>query len=135
MTRRAMTLVEVLAATVLLALLAGACLPLMQQSMRSLREADAVGFDARELSLLADAFVAEPQAFTAVPLEEMTQVEIAWPETADRDPVRVERLVRLGAPADDVPAEEKPDHAWLAFSCGPLTVCRWVPIEEQEGEP
>jgi len=137
MTRRAMTLVEALAATVLLAVLAGACLPLMQQAMRSLREADAAGFDVRDLSLMADAFVAEPEAFTTVPFDDMTEIEVAWPDTADRDPVRVERLVRVDAPATDTPDDDDDDdHAWLVFSCGPFTVCRWVPIEgASEGEP
>lgn len=124
MTRRGLTLVEVLAATVLLAAMAAACMPLMQRAMRDL-EGTPPQFDLHELSEVADALVATPGVFGVEDLTGVEQAQVAWPEDAGRPIIAITRL-----PA----GEEKPDHAWLSVTCGGWQVYRWIPIEHDEEE-
>ena len=120
MTRRhGLTLVEVLAATVLLAMIAAACLPLLRSSMRALRDPPPA-VELLDLSRLADRFVADPAGFGAeAPQDE--SIELGWPEHPDRSPVTVRRFT-----AGDEDAE------WLTFTCDRWTVSRWVTVEADE---
>ena len=127
-TRRALTLIEVLAATVLLTLIAATCVPLLRSAVRAVRPpvppTDQAPFDRTDLETLADLVMVDPAAAgLALPLSDDT--EIAWPDEPDRPAVRVTYL----APAAEA------DHAWLVFDCGPWRVQRWVEIQEKpEGQ-
>ncbi len=123
--RRALTLVEVLAATVLLAMLAATCMPLLQRAMRALDEPEAP-FNPLELSQLADSFLADPSAFGVESPCDQDELHFPWPEHPQRPPVTVRCLT---AQATEV------DHTWLAFSSGNTFIFRWVPVDHNAQEP
>ncbi len=127
MRRRGLTLLEVLASTVLLTLLASACLPLLQQAMSDLRQTDEP-FAMVGLTQLAELFLADPSAFGVASLpSELDELHLPWPEQPDRSPVTVRRL------SADAPPH---DHAWVSFSCEGQRIFRWLAAEaEQESEP
>ncbi len=127
MRRRGLTLLEVLAATVLLTLLASACLPLLRQAMSDLRPTDEP-FALVELTQLAELFLADPSAFGVESLpSQLDEFHLPWPEQPDRSPVTVRRW-RADAPP--------PDHAWVSFTSGEQRIFRWIAIkDEQESEP
>ncbi len=139
--RRGLTLLEVLASAVLLAVLAAACVPLLAAAMRDLED-ERPPFEYGELVEFVDSLVAQgadvgpghassasegaahsqEQAWFAGTAE--AETEVPWPaEQADRPPVRVRRLR----------AEPDARHGWLVFSAGAWTVCRWVEIRDEEG--
>ncbi|MCH8166197.1 MAG: type II secretion system protein [Planctomycetes bacterium] len=126
--RRALTLVEVLAATVLLAMLAATCMPLLQRAMRALDEPSPpdAPFELVELSQLADSFLADASAFGVESPSEQDELQLPWPEHTQRPPVIVRRLTAQDADAD---------HTWLAFSSGKTFIFRWVPVDHNAQEP
>ncbi len=127
--RRGLTLLEVLASTVLLTMLASACLPLLRQAMSDLRQTDEP-FALVELTQLAELFLADPSAFGVESLpSELDELHLPWPEQSDRSPVTVRRL------SADAPPH---DHDWVSFSCEGQRVFRWLAVEAddaQESEP
>lgn len=131
MTRhRGLTLLEVLASTVLLTLLATACLPLLRQAMSDLRPTDEP-FALVELTQLAELFLADPPAFGFESLpSQLDELHLPWPERPGRSPVTVHRWIA------DTPPPPPHDHAWLSFSCEGQTIFRWLAAEaEPESEP
>ena len=127
MRRRGLTLLEVLASTVLLTMLASACLPLLRQAMNDLRQTDEP-FALIELTQLAEIFLADPAAFGVEALPSQgDELQLPWPEQSDRSPVIVHRLSADG---------EALDHAWLRFTSEGQRIFRWIAIDdEQESEP
>ena len=127
--RRGLTLLEVLASTVLLTLLASACLPLLRQAMSDLRPTDEP-FALVELTQLAERFLADPPAFGVESLpSQLDELHLPWPERPGRLPVTMHRLT-----ADAPPPPH--DHAWLSFSCEGQRIFRWLAVEaEGESEP
>ncbi len=121
--RRGMTLLEVLAATVLLAVLAGTCIPTLRHAARALSTPSA-SFDLYELAALADAFVEGPSEFGMAPDALPSEFELHWPELPDHDPVRV-RIVTPDAPDTE--------HLWLTFATDEWFVLRWM--KRPEGTP
>lgn len=120
MHRRGLTLLEVLAAAVLLTVLATTCMPLLRKAMRDLREPEesVAIFD---LAQFADDFVADPSAFDAESITPVAEaIQVPWLEHPDRPAVRVLRLNAIGSDTD---------HAWLRFACGNRTVVRWIAVE------
>lgn len=118
---RGLTLLEVLAAAVLLAVMAAACLPLLHQATRDHYAVDPP-FEVQELAELAD----DVMAHRSEELQGIAHAELPWPDAPDRGPVAVERLGAEGA-----------SHAWLVFTAGPWTACRWIevcPDRTPEGE-
>jgi prepilin-type N-terminal cleavage/methylation domain-containing protein len=122
MQRRGLTLIEVLAATVLISLIAVTCLPVMQQAAVTLRET-AGGVTARELALLADTWLEE-----ATPdfsdRNQSCRSSLPWPDDPMRLPVEAELITT---------ADPDADHAWLTFTYGDLTIVRWIPLEKKNG--
>ncbi len=127
MRRRGLTLLEVLASTVLLTMLAGACVPLLRKAMNDLRRPDEP-FALVELTRLAELFLADPSAFGVESLPSQSdELHLPWPERPGRSPVTVRRL------STDAPP---PDHAWLSFSCEGQSIFRWLAAEaDRESEP
>jgi prepilin-type N-terminal cleavage/methylation domain-containing protein len=125
MSRRGLTLLEVLAATVLLAILAGACVPVLQRALSALRPSQRQ-FELLELARVADSVVAEPSAFGVDAVSEASEQRMGWPDHTDRPVITVRLLA-----ADDPDAE----HGWLAFSSGGWTVHRWMELDVGKGEP
>ncbi len=117
-TRSCMTLVEVLAALVLLTLIATATIPVLRSAFGTLR-APPVGEEFSQLGQLADAFVADPAAFGFLG---------GLPDAG--------LLIRTDQPGRElasflVLASQQADveHAWVAVEAGGMVVFRWL----QEG--
>ena len=121
--RHGLTILEVLAATALLAILAATCVPLLQRVMRlTHRSPNVVGFT--ELSQLADAFVEDPARFGIDAVLQQVAFELTWPE----QPKRIVASAQLHTSPDS-------DHAWLLFAADDMTVCRCIMLDEQEESP
>jgi prepilin-type N-terminal cleavage/methylation domain-containing protein len=119
MSRRGLTLLEVLAATVLLAILAGACVPVLQRALPALRPPQRQ-FELLDLARVADSVVAEPSAFGVDAVFEANELRMGWPDHTDRPAITVRLLA-----ADDSDDE----HGWLVFSSGGWTVHRWMELD------
>ena len=121
--RRGLTLIEVLTATILMAILVGTCVPILRQASRAL-DMPLRAFEIRELAALADELVADPTTFGLGDTLPEHPFKVAWPATVpDRPPVLVQRLR----------SEEAEDgHEWLIFSCAHVTVVRWLPAADAE---
>jgi prepilin-type N-terminal cleavage/methylation domain-containing protein len=126
---RAMTLVEVLAATVLLALVAGACASMLRGAAESMPpSAGPVGVDA--LSEFVQALLEPPapsdrtEAFLHWMKSGADEYELAWPKPGWLS-VHVRRLT--SAP--------EADHAWLEFSCDDVRVWRWIHTDPPSEDP
>lgn len=128
--RRALTLVEVLVATALLAVLVATLLPFAVRASRSLSPRPApVDMDA--LSGFADAVMSNPGAFQIADLNVVEQTTIAWPGSTTR-----EVTIRRVSPAEL--SDDEPyvlPHRWLAFTCEDVTVLRWVPAPDDAAMP
>ena len=130
--RRGLTLVEVLASTVLLTLIAATCVPVLRQAMDAAREPTR-SIDLVDLAELADQLAGDPDALG--PLGAEGQLELPWPDQPDHPAVLISRLESAGG--DEV------DHAWLTFNCDGWSVTRWIVIEsdaapedaDQQGSP
>jgi hypothetical protein len=122
-----MTLIEVLAATVLLAALAATSARVLQ-SVRSDSQ-QTLGTPFFELASLADSFIAEPAAFGVnIPLDKIgaEQSAIRWPNRPNREPVLITRVD---------PQSPVKDHAWLVFQHGSSAVSRYIPLSVKERNP
>lgn len=129
---RGLTLLEVLVATAILAMLAGAVVPSIAQALARLRPvAKASIVDIADLGVVADQFIAEPEAFekglAASQLHEIEFKQIGWPTDEPRfekftaQPIRIQAIRRAGG-------DESETHLWLSFSCDGVSVMRWVSI-------
>ncbi len=126
LTRRGLTLVEVLCASVLLATLASACVPMLTSSLRKLHEPIST-FQIEELAEIADLAINELDLFGVDHIDDLTGQEIGWPDEAtDRPAIRVELLEPASA--------EQPEHGWIVFSCAEHSVYRWMEIETDDEE-
>ncbi len=127
MRRRGLTLLEVLASTVLLTMLAWACVPLLRKAMNDLRRPDEP-FALVELTQLAELFLTDPPAFGVESLpSQLDELHLPWPEQPDRSPVIVHRLSAEAGPHD---------HAWVSFTSQGQRIFRWIPRQiEQESQP
>ena len=111
--RRALTMIETLAATVLLAVLAAACLPAVQGALRQLQVAPADRVSIAQLGRFADEFLAISE--TEAILADFSHGVIYSP--ALEADVEVTRMQARGPT----------DHAWLKFACDEAIVLRWIP--------
>lgn len=126
---RGLTLIEVLAATVLLAVLAAAVVPMLRYATDAARQQGPI--DLAQLSRAADAIIADPEQFGIDALDDVSETQITWPSG---DGGRGSTLVvRLMASVDVA------DHAWLVFSwdsgtdnSGTECVFRWVEISAED---
>jgi len=121
--RRGLTLLEVLAATVLLAMIGSACAPVIAQALRHCHESPPTTTDF-ELNNLADQFIESPGARemsgqnTSTPDASM---ELSKPGENPGDQITVNIC---SANARQINA----DHQWLIFECNGRSVCRWMPL-------
>ena len=118
---RALTLLELLAALVLLTILVGACVPLIQRAMRAL-ETTEPEFELLELARFADAFIDDPSDFSLQDIPGQERLELAWPQHLQRPPITLHRVT-----------PDQPEGGWIAFSCGGWTVHRWASGDEDPG--
>lgn len=115
---RAITLIEVLAALVIIAMLAGVCVPMLRSAASIIGEPQQLDASEARLDLeaLADMFVMNPTAFGVESLDELTMVQIGSPDSSALSQVSVVRLTR-----DDETEETEGtewNHGWLVFREG-----------------
>jgi prepilin-type N-terminal cleavage/methylation domain-containing protein len=123
--RRGLTLIEVLAATVLIAMIAAVCVPVMRSASAALEPQDRE-IEVAELSLLIDQWLAEeaPPAFSR---EDVFEGQILWPDHPTRPPVDVRLLLSRDSALH---------HGWLLLQCESFDLLRWVPLappDQEEG--
>lgn len=128
--RRAMTLIEVLAATVLLALLGSACASLLRSApvMPASASEETSAIDTLALERLADQLLDESGLQERIIMDASADFAAAWPDVAGRPPVRIRRIV------PEASADE-PAHAWIAFSCGNVIVWRCIDLPKEIPSP
>lgn len=120
MNERGLTLIEVLAATVLLGITAAACVPILTSAMRVLHEEHAASVSLDDLAIFADGVVADPESFglTIAQLHELDSIEISWPDAGVSVTIKSKR-------AEDTAIR----HSLLVFTThaeGARTVFRWI---------
>jgi prepilin-type N-terminal cleavage/methylation domain-containing protein len=117
-TRRGLTLVEMLAAALLLAMLAAACVPRLQ-AIPAAGAGARPGFDLLDLARLAD-LIAADLARPGSPQRPMplSPTSVAWPDHPERPPARMRWIVA---------ANGGTEHAWIVIECHGLAVARWIP--------
>lgn len=126
MTRRGLTLLEVLAAAALLAVIASACLPMLAEGTRwKATQRDPAWFD--ELATLADRVVAHPESY-GLSIESLSTPgfttvlqDSAAPSNESEDVVV--RVLEPGVPKREHPA---PDHTWIEFIAGEYRLLRFI---------
>jgi prepilin-type N-terminal cleavage/methylation domain-containing protein len=126
--RRALTLIEVLAATVLLATIAAACLPVIATAREHLISPKAPTISVDDLALIADELIADPASLGATDLTAPEPFEF----TLTDDRVGTIAVRRLDC------ADSEVRHAWVSFEAGGASVFRWIALPAQEpegGEP
>ena len=151
--QRGLTLLEVLIASAILALLAAASVPLLHEALGDLAE-PVPQLELGDLSVLADRFMKAPSEFGFADITEVlarSQVSIAWPPHP-----RHEFANDAGAPPGNAEADyEEPllehaglevtircirpddsgiDHAWIVFECDGQCVSRWVSLSNPRKE-
>lgn len=125
--RRGLTLLEALIAVAILSLLAATSIPILRKSLAVLHEPPPeIRLD--ELADLADAVIADPQAFGLEPdaFSALQPLILLWPDDPTRSAVHVLHL----QPNDG-------DSAWHIFTCDGWSVSRWTALENtgQETKP
>ena len=138
--RYGLTLFEVLLASAILALIAVACLPVMQKALADLAEPKSELFQLDELGEVADRFLFDPSKFGIATTELLKQgaATIEWPT-----------LEREGAGKDDGALSTRPsisircitsndpeiNHAWVVFECADQFVSCWVALPPPPNPP
>lgn len=116
-----MTLIEVLAATVLLAMIVAVCLPMLIGKARS--DATQTDITLEELALIADRALSDPAAYGLGPAN--GTVLINGPRL---------QVISPSTPADIHlcvlhPTSPETGHVWVVFLSGATSVSRWLSIE------
>lgn len=113
-TRSGFTLLEVVVSLVILSAITAVALPLLLQAQRVLR-APGPAVELWELAQVADNFLQDPSG-------ELDEVRtLTWPQRPDLAAIGVEwRDDDLGR--------------WVTFEWGDLTLARWQPPKQEDGE-
>jgi len=128
--RRAMTLIEVLAATVLLAILSSVCAALWRTvpAMPASVSNEAAPIDILALERAADQLLDEEDLRARITADSSADFVADWPDAPGRPSVRVRRI-------DPENAGDEPAHAWIAFSCGEVIVWRCIDLPGEIRSP
>lgn len=126
--RRAMTLIEVLAATVVLAILSSLCASLLRSVPVILTKPaiDATSIDMLSLHSAADDLLEDRDVRDRLIASASAEFAVPWPEEPARPSIRIRRV-------EHESAAETPERAWVAFSCEQIIVwrCLELPRERQ----
>lgn len=120
---RAFTLIEALAATALLAVVAVACMPVLQSAARIAKD-PAAAVDPGALAALADRIAAEPEQFGLA--EPAKQVSVLWPEDLGSGTEPASAVLYIDAEAGD---------RWVVAACSTRTALRWLPPPKDWKQP
>ena len=134
---RGLTLLETLIATVLLTMIAIACIPLLRSAaeLTALTMHEPAGDPTLRLDVgrLADATIADPAVVGFKDMSELLALDAC---TLHWNAIAPELLLgdRLGSPGIDVSilraSQGTSDHAWIEFRCGEVSTYRWVALPE-----
>jgi len=129
--RRALTLLEVLAAIVLLTSLALAWLPILHRSAR-LGQHGAPLTSATKLAEFADAFLNDPGAFGISDLDAIVETTLLWRsnEVAPETVAMTIEIARVEFGGDNAPGD-----IWFIFRMGDHVVLRWMAKTDSEEVP
>jgi type II secretory pathway pseudopilin PulG len=122
-TSRGLTLIETLAATVLLSLLISTCVPIIQGSLQHL-QADAVQeLDVRTLGLLVDEHLVtvDPEAIL-----ESGSIPLIHTDTGE--------IIDASCRVLTAGTEDAVNHVWIAFEAGGVTILRYIVVSESTDE-
>ncbi len=125
--RRAMTLIEVLAATLLLAILGSASVSLLR-SIRTISTNASEPDDAINtltLERMTDKLIEDGAFREQITTDSNADFTTNWPDEPAVPPVRIRRV-------EVEKSGEAPAHAWLAFTCGKITVWRCIQLPREK---
>lgn len=127
MKHRGLTLIEILAATVILSASAAVCASMLRGARTSL---ETPRTSIRHLAALADTFMEDPASFgiEKSTLPETGPFSIQWPESIDPKLARTAVLVSVTKSTD--PPEDALRHAWIVFEHQELAVVRYLALPE-----
>ncbi|MCC6910352.1 MAG: type II secretion system protein [Phycisphaerales bacterium] len=130
LSHRAMTLIEILAATVLLAILGSMCASVLRSVpvIPTKSAAGATPIDMLALEGAADELLADPSLGERLVADASAELLTPWPDDPARPSIQVRRVVHESA-------AEKPEHAWVAFSCEEFLVWRCIDLPEENPDP
>lgn len=130
--RRALTLVEVVAASALLTLIVVACIPLLRSARADLAAARGAirAEGGPQFEAAVDGLLRDRPGLVALALAQPEGVHQRW-AVGDQEysaHIRVARLVRA------IPEERRSSHAWLVFSTGGMEILRWARVPDMPEE-
>jgi len=121
--RSGLTLIELVAALALLAMIVTVSLPIIQGAAAAL-QSTSQSISVEDLGLVADRVMSDPKAFRIESLGAIENTKIEWPEDVTPNP-----------PSDPIVLEvvrnEESQHAWVRFSVGKVVTMRWLALEKQ----
>ncbi|MCC6910308.1 MAG: hypothetical protein IT430_20430 [Phycisphaerales bacterium] len=125
-----MTLIEVLAATVVLAILSSVCASLLRSvpAMTTLSATDAASIDMMALDDAADDLLADASLRERLVADASGELLMPWPGLPARASIRIRRV-------EHESTAEKPSHAWLAFSCEEFLIWRRIELPRENPAP
>lgn len=123
MTKRGLTLVEVLAATVLLSLIAAAIVPTLARCLAVLPHQSID--DGYDIARVADAFLTDSKAFGFENEDWVLtadRFEVPWPGELSQSQIEPIQVQVIRSAAENI------DHVWLAFRSGEQAALRWMKL-------
>ena len=128
--RRAMTLIEVLAATVLLAILSSVCASVLRSVpvMPTEPATSTVFIDMLSLERAVDQLLDDAELRERVIADASAGMSMPWPDEPAQPAIQVRRV-------EHESAAEQPGHAWVAFSCEQYIVWRCVELPTEIPTP
>ncbi len=128
--RRAMTLIEVLAATVLLAILGSVC-ALMLRSVPVVTTKTAAGatsIDMPALERAADELLSDSSLRKRLIADASAELRLPWPDDRAWQSMQIRRV-------ECESTDGKSEHAWVAFYCDKLIVWRRIELPRENPAP
>ncbi|QKK07544.1 MAG: type II secretion system protein [Planctomycetota bacterium] len=127
--RRGFTLLEVVAATVLLTMIVAAGMPFLRSARADLRASASpvVGVDHAEIETAVDELLRQKPGFIAECVRQPAGYHVEW--TSDERLFRAE--VRLGQAVTADDEEHRSTHAWAVFSVDGTECLRWMRVPSQ----
>jgi prepilin-type N-terminal cleavage/methylation domain-containing protein len=118
-TRRGLTLIETLAATVLLSLLISACVPIIQGSLQRLQSDVVQELDVQTLGLMVDEHLVtvDPEAML-----ESGSIPLIHADTG--------KSIDVSCRVFSTSTEDVVNHVWVAFEAGGVTILRYIVVPE-----
>ncbi len=127
---RAMTLIEVLAATVLLAILGSVCASVLRSVsvIPTDPASGTVSVDMLSLERAVNELLDDPDLRERVIADASAEISLPWPDEPARPAIQARRV-------EHESAAEESEHAWVAFSCEQCIVWRCIALPKENPSP